>query len=478
MGEGQPLKKQSQIALAAMGLLLLGSIVFYKERILFSDSAYILFDIINYHSLAIQEHRYGSFITQLAPWLGQKIHMPVRAMLMAYSVSFNLFYFVVAALLIYRFRQYMLAIVMALYYFLLVSQSYFWVNDEIHQAVAWMFLLLGYTLGKGVAGSGKRITFFALFSLLCFLTIFTHFIVIIPLVFLWVFLWLGTDWPFAKKESWLLSLIVVATIAAKFTFTLLRPSWDSDHLHGVTHFSIKDIIQSFSTPVVTVFLQRCLSIYWPGTIVFTLGLAGLIMKKEWKRLLWVVVSFAGYLVIMGLTYAADNGAMALFHVESEWQCISIIMAAPFVFSFLQWQKQIWAFPLLVLVFSVRIYSIMSVYPLFHWRIDFQEQVFAQMSKKGITKLALYDDIPPVRAKYMLDWGAPYESLLGSAMQGEKPQRIFLFINRDNKTGISALMPDKFCTIFGALPAKNLNGAYFTIDTTHPYSIMSHDELMK
>ena len=147
MDAGQEtLKKAAGIALAALAILLTGAIVFFKERVLFADAAYILFNILNYHSFAIQEHRYGSFITQVVPFLGQKLHLPVKFLIIGYGVSFNLFYFTVAAVLVYRYRQYRLAILMAFYYFLLVSQSYFWINNEIQQAVAWMFLLFGATI--------------------------------------------------------------------------------------------------------------------------------------------------------------------------------------------------------------------------------------------------------------------------------------------------------------------------------------------
>ena len=70
-GGGQPLRNVAKIALAALLVLLTGAFVFYKERVLFADTAYILFNILNYHSFSIQEHRYGSFITQLVPYLGQ-----------------------------------------------------------------------------------------------------------------------------------------------------------------------------------------------------------------------------------------------------------------------------------------------------------------------------------------------------------------------------------------------------------------------
>src|SRR6185369_12630014 len=145
--------------------------------------------------------RYGSFITQMVPYFAQKLHLPIKAILIGYSVSFNLFYLSVASLLVYRYKQYALGILMALYYFLFVTDSYFWTNNEIHQAVGWMFLFFGVTLNMGNKNV-KMPVLLPVFSVLAFLAVFTHFVVIIPVVFLWVyFLIEKNNWPFSKNTS-------------------------------------------------------------------------------------------------------------------------------------------------------------------------------------------------------------------------------------------------------------------------------------
>jgi len=478
MDEGPVLKNLSKIALAALGILLLGAVVYFKERMLFADAAYILFTILNYHSVAIQEYRYGSFVTQIVPYLGQKLHLPIKALLAGYAVSFNLFYCAVAALLVYRYKQYGLAILMGLYYFLLVSSTYFWISNEIHQAVAWMFLFFGVTIYLGYKGLNVFL-FLLPFLLLAFLTVFTHFIVIIPLVFLWFYFWMERKhWPFSQSRSLLLSGLLLVVIALKYTFAVSHLSYDSAHLHGVTHFSINDIIQSFAKPVIIQFLQRCLTNYWIAVIVFILGIAGLFRNNEKRLLVWAIVSCLGYFIIMGLTYGDCDANVQLFHIESEWECLGIIIATPFVFTLLPTLKFRFAAWFLVILFGVRLFYICTAIPLFTWRTHFQERVLAQMKKKNITKLVLYDDAPAIRGKYMLNWGAPYESILMSAMNGDKPQLTFSFVNRDDKQTISSLVPDKFNSSFGMVPAGSLDREYFIIDTVHPYQVMTYDDFMK
>ena len=113
-------------------------------------------------------------------------------------------------------------------------------------------------------------------------------------------------------------------------------------------------------------------------------MASLVLKKQWKLTAWVIASIIGYLAIMGLTYTgADDGAIQLFHIESEWQSLGIIISTPFVFAFLPGQKAAIASWFIIVFFMVRLYYIGSAIPLFRWRIHFQEQVLEQMKKETL-----------------------------------------------------------------------------------------------
>ncbi len=470
------LKKASKIALLALIALLAGALIFVKER-LFADASYIVFNIINYKRVAIQEFRYGSFITQMIPLIGYKLHLSLKVILIGYVVSFNLFYLVVISLLIYRCRQFGLGILMALYYFLFISDSYFWPVNEIHQAVAWMFLFFGSTfyLGKKQAHVGWLLP---AFIILAFLTVFTHIVVIIPLFFLWIFFWLGKDnWPFSKQRSILLSTLLVAIVAVKFLF-VGKQSYDSEHLNGVLKISLKDIIDSFNAPVVTTFLYRCITNYWITVLVFVTGLISLIKMKKTKLLVWTFVSCIGYISIIGITYSNFDSNLALFHIESEWACLAILVAAPFVFTFLPGIKPTTAILALTTVFIIRVAYICTGIPAFSERTNFQEHILAKMREKGITQLAIYKD-EKVMPKLALDWSFTYESLMLSGMNGDDPKRTFCFVGRDDTKTINELSSvGSFYNVWNTLSYKDLNRAYFNIDTTSPYKIMSYEELFR
>jgi hypothetical protein len=104
-------------------LLLIGSVVFYKERMLFIDPGWVVFNILNKSSVLIAEYRYGALATQVVPLIAGWLQLPLSVILMLYSASFYVFYLVVVLLLVLRYRQWGFALLLGLYFSLFVSDD-------------------------------------------------------------------------------------------------------------------------------------------------------------------------------------------------------------------------------------------------------------------------------------------------------------------------------------------------------------------
>jgi hypothetical protein len=226
------------------------------------------------------------------------------------------------------------------------------------------------------------------------------------------------------------------------------------------------------------FAYRCFTLYWPAIVVFALGIASLIKDRRKGLLAWALIALTGYAILMGLTYGGYDSTFALFHIESEWAPATFIIAAPFVFSFLPKVRTSIAIGLLAAIFVIRIGYICTSIHKFTWRTEFKEQVFSQMKKKGITKLALYND-KTLQSRLLLDWSVPDECILMSAMNGDKPQLLFHFVSPDDTAALQALAkPTSISISFDMLVPRNLNHKYYNIDTTRPYTVMAYEDLLK
>jgi hypothetical protein len=65
------------------------------------------------------------------------------------------------------------------------------------------------------------------------------------------------------------------------------------------------------------------------------------------------------------------------------------------------------------------------------RIAFQQEVLAQMQKKNITKLAINNEFPTCTNTSSIG-ALTYETILSSALAGDRPQSTFMFVNPDDK----------------------------------------------
>ncbi|HMG67285.1 MAG TPA: hypothetical protein VK588_06345, partial [Chitinophagaceae bacterium] len=362
------------------------------------------------------------------------------------------------------------------FYFLFVSESFLWVS-ETFIGVAWMFLFFAVTIHLG----RRNVNIFLLlipFSLLAALTIFSHFVIIIPTFFLLVFLILEKkNWPFSKKNSVLLISALAVIIALKCLDTSSQP-YDQNNLYGLTHFSLQDIINTFTSPILVSFFFRCLTNYWVAIIIFILGIVSLVKHKEKKLAAWIIISLIGNFIVLGLTYPKWDWIGHCFHIESEFASVAVIVAAGFAFSFLPRLTPKVASALLAAIFIIRfIYICIAATP-FTLRTNFNEQILAQMRKKGIPKLCIINE-DRLLSTNMLSWGLPYESLMMSEMDGDKPQLTFFLVNIDDKHTQEMIADTKsFYNSFNIIPASFLNKKYFSIDTIQPYSIMTYNDLFK
>ncbi|MCW3120708.1 MAG: hypothetical protein JWQ38_200 [Flavipsychrobacter sp.] len=475
MDKGQTsLKKYSSIALAALAVQVILSVIFYKERVFFADASFVLFNVINKAKVFVLNDRWGSFITELPPYLFIKLHLPIKQVIFAYALSFNSFVMIIAAAIAYLHKQYKLVILLALYSFLFASDSFFFLADT-HVGIAWMFLFFSVTLY--LRDKQFHILVISIpFAILLYLAVTTHFIIIIPTVFLWVYLIAdNNNWPFSRNNTIFLSLLFIAIIASKFL--LVNPvSYDSDHLKGVKNISLKSIPEAFGKPELIAFYYRCLNNYWWSVIVFILSAVYLVRSKKYILLSWFLASVTGYFILIGITYGDPNSNILLCHVELEWISLGIIVSVPFVFQCLPNINFRLGIGILVLVFVTRTIYICNSMAIVKKREQEKSSILNQMKKKGIHKLALLE-MSYTQSKYLITWAIPYESLLKSAMNKDKPLYTFCFINRDHKVEVEILKTQNgFWNSYGVDITKDLNTEYFNVDTVQKnYTIMEESD---
>jgi hypothetical protein len=458
---------QNRLIIGLFVVLLIGAIYFSLERILFSDASYILFRILNFDSLQIQEHRYGSFMTQGFPLIASKLHLPLSTIVVLYSASFNIFYLLVAFLLVYKFREYSLAVLMSFYYVLFVSDTYFWTNNEVHQGVAWMFLFFGAIILFGKKGMHWLIIF-PVFTILAFLTIYTHPLLVFPTGFFWLFLNTRKDWPYSRAITIIFSFILVGLAFSKFLLSTGQTShYDVNLLRNASEISLQKIIHSVTSDFSKEIIRRTIWNYWLIPILLLAGIYSAIKTKVYLPVLLVLFFSAVYYVAICVTFSEFNP----FYTESELMPATIILASLFVYYTLPNLKPSVVVAILGCIFLIRIAYIGYASQKWVDRKEWIGTTLKTMRERQITKGIIYEDSTN-RKVLMMNWGTPTESIIASALRGDKPQLTFVVDRPENLPGRMPVDTTQMISCFETLTNSSLNKNYFVFDSTKSYQVIT------
>jgi hypothetical protein len=461
-------QRAARLGLVFLAMLLLGAFVYYRQRMLFGDAPWIAFHIINRQGFFIQEHRYGSFITQLFPLLASKLHLPMAGVLLAYSASFNIFYLGTAWVL-YRMRAYGLSLLCALYCGLVASSTYFWTNNEVHQGVCWMLLLFGYLQWS----HDRRQSLFRLlpFGLLAFLAVFSHPLAMLLTGFLWVyFLVEGRSVKLRSREGILYSLVLLAIAGWKYYYSI-NGWYDGDKLGHVTKASGEQVLAALRSNIAGDFLRNSLLNYWALLLLAIWGIVTLVKYRLYARLAWVLLGAAGYFTLICITYI---DCKLPFYIESEWMGMTVILCIPFVAEVLPRLQSRVVIPVLALSFAARLVYIAAAAPEFNQRLQFLQQFTSVLQQAGETKVIIprqTEDAPLERALIM-SWALPVETMMLSTMEGG-PVVTATQVYEQEIDAKTPVHPQDFMTTFSVIPLQDMNRFYFRYDTSGFYKILPY-----
>ncbi|HEY0262576.1 MAG TPA: hypothetical protein VGB95_06085, partial [Chitinophagales bacterium] len=109
------------------------SVVFYKERVLFFDISFHLFDILRTGTFAIQNYRIAAFFTQLFPIIGTKANLSLNTIALWYSTSFLLLYFTTFSVVLLALKNVRVALAYFLFVTLISTHTFYWIQSELPQ---------------------------------------------------------------------------------------------------------------------------------------------------------------------------------------------------------------------------------------------------------------------------------------------------------------------------------------------------------
>jgi hypothetical protein len=238
------------------------SIHFYQERAAFMDAAFQLVDLINTGQFSIHHYRLTNPLTQIFAWIGIKSGMPLKYIMIGYSVNFIVFHLIIYHLIVNWCKNHFLGLVQIGFFTLLVTQSFYFVPPEFYQGMSLLLLWTSILLQPTFRSKKWK---YPILSLLMIAIIFDHTLLSAFMLFIWIFLILHDRNYLTLQFLGLLIMMILIFMVHEAYFTGWYEIDRKEHFwrHWNQYYP-----NFFNIPGNKIFLSRCLDTYY----LFPIGL--------------------------------------------------------------------------------------------------------------------------------------------------------------------------------------------------------------
>jgi hypothetical protein len=447
------------VGIAAYIVMLVLSVLFYKERTIFLDAAFNLFNIIKDNGFCIQHYRFGDVFSQLLPVLATKAGLGINTIFECYSVGYIVYYFTTYFICGSILKRYDLALVILLMNILFVSDTFYWMLSQLPQAIALLMVIFAIIEGRqrNMSPALWIMVFLAMLTV-----IFFHPLVLFVLAFSVIFFVLSKIHPADKKIMYTLVIIYLTGLVVKGIF--FRSYYEGSSLSGVKNF-VTQFPDYFTILSNRRFLYNCVSKYYWIPVLFISISIFYFKKKSFKKLLFFAVFFAGYLMLINISYPSSSTPE--FYIENLYLPLSVFLALPFVFDLLPaLEKNKTAMLVIVLIILTGCVRICNIHDIYTRRLVLERHYLDEYgSNKVIVKAKKSDS-----DQLLMLWGTPYEFLLLSECERNKSASIIIDetpLLRDWAKGQKRAL----VVNWNVFPYKDLNPRYFHFrDTVAGYIV--------
>jgi hypothetical protein len=449
------------IGIIAYALMFVLAVLFYKERIIILDTSFTLFHIINEHFFSIQVYRFGDAFNQSFPLLASMAGLSINGVLLCYSLGYMSCFFLCYVVVGPVLRQYDFALVILLLNVLFVADTFYWVTSQLPQALALLMVVLAYLRNKQDSDTKIMTWIMAIIGLVT--VAFFHPLAAFVLAYA-VFFFVSRNESFLKRKV-LYGIWLIFVLAIEVKAIVFETPYEHSSMSGLKNFitQFPDYFTLFSNRQ---FLKNCVTEYYWIPILFLLVVVYYVAQKAWKKLLWFVAFFFGYLLLINVSYPTN--VTPSFYIESLYMPLSIFIGLPFVFDILPaLQKKGVAIPLTVLIVATGVLRIYFAHVPFTARLDYER---TYLDKYGASKVIVRSNETDDEVLKLL-WGSPYEMLFLSLSERHQPASII--IDKDPMYRPWAPFVNKAIIVnWGIYWYKDLNQQYFHFtDTTSGYTII-------
>jgi len=406
-------KRVFLVGIAAYVTMIFLAALYYKERVIFVDTSYTIFYLIKDGFFRIESYRFGDALSQVLPLLCIKAGLPLGNILLSYSLSFMIYYFMCYVMCGFVFGRYDMAMVILLLNTLFVSETFYWIPSEVPQGMALLTVVLAYISSREAVGI--KVAGWSFIVACLVVAAFFHPLLSGVLLYAVAFFSMGQHRIAPRRVLYVITGIFFSLLLIKAVF--FRSAYEQHSLSGLKNFvtQFPDYFTLYSNKR---FLSNSLTKYYWIPVVLVAVSVVYFRNKDWRKLGFFLCAFFGYLFLVNISYPTP--VTPQFYIENLYLPLSFILALPFVFDVMPvLQAKKLALPVAVLMVLTACIRINMAHSTYTDRLSYERAYLDKYDSQKVIIKATPTDMDTLQ----LVWSSAYELLLLSALERGKPASI-------------------------------------------------------
>jgi hypothetical protein len=437
---------------AMLGLIVLG-IIFFKERLIFSDTAFQAVYLLIEQRPFVNWVRVGSIIPQFLPLAAIWMHAGLETVLVLQSLSFLIF-FLIIYLLAYKYSaKKMLFFIIPLYLVLITNEVFYWPQSELQQGMLWLCLYAVLLFEKKWSGWNTWLALGIHFLFILWVQFF-HPLLFFPISFLLIYYYDSESELFSRKSVYHLSACVAAfgirSVVGMFN------SYEKGKLNIGKAIS-DNLPHFFSLNSVHVFYHK-LPNYYLIYLMFVLGAFGwLLANKNYLKAMALAGFSLGYWILVMISTPED----ARFYTENMLLPLGFIAALPIVADIIPGIKIRYAASIFAVIILIRLGFIYQAHTDYTARYAIYDPYFAYLKTHRLNGVFVDDKLVDQK-KGIMTWGSGYETVLISALESPDSCRVIQVDYNIDRYSWALNVDTSLVTIYEVWGKSQLPERYFKL----------------
>ncbi len=438
--------------------------LFYLERTVFLDPCYAVFNILYYRDYITEAERYTAVLPQTLVLAAMHLQLPLKLLLMLYSLSFIILYYVVYLIITYLFRLERIALAIPLLLVTGVKYSFYWISTETHQALVYTILLFAFLKWSGKLEAGWRaLTIRAVAGTgIIMLGFYAHPVAFFTIIFTLVYV-IFDERSWRKPDLYFLAMAALMLALIKY-LTSSPTGYEGIFFNGFGDFFTRlgNLSESGSLKFLNL---KLFNIYLFPLIIMISTIIWHIIRKQFLKLALYVSAIAFFLLIIFTTF---NFPFRHFIQEKNIMGLNIFLLIPFLneVSFGKKQGNRWMLVFLIVMFVAGSIHVIAGSAFHRERLNYIRKLITVARGLPEKKFILNENLVD-HETLSVNWGLAPETLILSSLESPDSS-LTIYIN--DASGKLRSNPDHTDTTLlicapwvQELTTTLLNKKYFNID---------------